>query len=87
MIVGKLPPLSDRHLFTKRLGVGGIKAIFGVHALGVRAEDVDGVGGVPLAVEDQVGDVEVDADVVEATSRMARTRVIGVSWPVSQLNF
>ena len=67
MIVGKSTlPLSDRHLFTKRLGVGGIKAIFGVHALGVRAEDVDGVGGVPLAVEDQVGDVEVDTDVVEA---------------------
>jgi len=37
-----------------------------VHALGVRPENVDGVSGVSLAVEDQVGDVEVDADVVEA---------------------
>ena len=74
---------ADQDFFAELVGVGGPAAVFGVDGVDVGAEDVDRVDGIGLAVEDEVGGVEADAEVGHFTSRMARDMVVGVSWPVS----
>jgi hypothetical protein len=54
---------ADEDFFPEFVGIGGPAAILRVHGVDVRAEDGDGVGGIGLAVEDEVGGIEADAEV------------------------
>ena len=54
---------ADENFFAELVGVGGPAAVFGVDAADVGAEDVDRVDWIGLAVEDEVGGVEADAEV------------------------
>src|ERR1039458_3472992 len=58
--------LADGHLATQLTGAGRVEPVLGVDSLHQRAEDIEGVHRIGLAVEDEVGGVEVHADIVEA---------------------
>ena len=54
---------ADEDLFAELVGIGRPAAILGVDGVDMRAEDGDGVDGIGLAVEDEVGGIEADAEV------------------------
>ena len=56
-------PCADQHFFAELAGIGRPAAVLGVDAAHVRAEDVDRVDRICLAVEDEVGGVEADGEV------------------------
>src|SRR3984957_11193786 len=54
---------ADENLFAKFVGVGGPAAILGMDAAHMGTEDVDRIHRVGLAVEEEVGGIEADAEV------------------------
>src|ERR1035438_2518289 len=58
--------LADGHFAPQLARAGGVESVLGVDSLHQRAENVEGVNRIGLAVKDEVGGVEVHADVVEA---------------------
>ena len=54
---------ADQDLFAELVGVGGPAAILRVNGMNMRTEDGNGVDGIGLAVKDEVGGVEPDAEV------------------------
>ena len=47
------------------LGIGRIKSVFGVHAHDIRSEQLHGIQRIGLTVQDQVGYVEINPDIVQ----------------------
>src|SRR5277367_6478258 len=54
---------ADEDFFAELHWIGGPLAVFGVDAADVRADDVDGVDWIGLAVEDEVGGVQTHTQV------------------------
>src|SRR5436190_14226698 len=57
--------LPDRHFAAELLGIGRIKSVFGVHAHDIRSEQLHGIQRIGLTVQDQVGYVEINPDIVQ----------------------
>src|SRR4029077_3119994 len=57
--------LTDRNFGSEFSGTCGPETVFRMDALNVGREDFDGVNGIGLTVHDEVGEVEVDALIVE----------------------
>src|SRR5690349_13360984 len=58
--------LADRHFLAELFRIGRIQPVFGVQATHVFADDIQRADGLSFAIEDQIGGIEIDADVVEA---------------------
>src|SRR6478672_7322089 len=59
-------PLTNRDFLAKVLRVCRPKSVLGMNPLHVRTKDLDGINRVGLAVENEIGEIEVDALIVEA---------------------
>src|SRR5207253_9995555 len=57
--------LPDGHFLPQLSRVRRPKTVFGMNALDIRREDLDGVERIGFAVEDEVGKIKVDALIVE----------------------
>src|SRR6267154_3119588 len=58
--------LADGHFFAEFLRVGRPKAVLGVNSLHERAKKFHSVNRIRLTVENQIGDVEIDALIVHS---------------------
>ncbi|HMC58251.1 MAG TPA: hypothetical protein VKJ01_03570 [Candidatus Solibacter sp.] len=56
--------LTNGHFGAEALRAGGVEPVLGMHALNVRRQNVHRIHWIGLAVQDQVGGVEVHAHVI-----------------------
>ena len=56
---------ADGHLFSQLVGICGGQAVLGMHVPHVLAEGIQGIHRVPIAVEDHVGGIQVDENVIQ----------------------
>ena len=57
--------LADRYLLAELVGIGRVKPVFGVDRADVLAEDIQRIEGIGFSVQDQIGSVQADSDVIQ----------------------
>lgn len=57
--------ISEAHLVSEIVGISGAAAILGMDALDIGTKDIEGIDGIAASVEEEVGGIEIDAEIVE----------------------